>query len=641
MTGTVLAPAGVGRSQGRSQPRATALVLAALMLFSAGASLLVFHAVFPHGSLNNDEGVYLLQARALAHGHLFLDLTAQPRAVQPWFYAVTDHGLVPKYIPVVAGALALGLLLTGSIAPVLAVLAAALPLSTYALGREVGLTRPQGLLAAGLVALSPFAVVQSALSLSYLPFTLLLSLCWLLLLRVAAGRSRGWEAPLLGLLAVVAGCVRPLDAAVLLALPALHLVRAVHRTGRTRAVVVAVLLGAAPALLALLAYDAAATGSALRLPFGLLEPADALGYGQRKLFPEDVPHSFGPAQGLEAARRHFVLGPLRWFLLGWLVVPAALLSLRDRGRQAARRRLLTVSALLLVVLYCAFWGPYNASLLWGGTRVVGPIYAFVLLVPLVLAAVPVLTALGRRTPVLLALAVALSLVPNLQQTRASVVQGRTDSRRIAQVLGAVRAARPTSPVLLDVDPPYLGHPVSALQNVPGETARYALSADLVPGPELAADPPLLLQTPGDIYRPGFPLSFALKRQQLTSGPRLSLLVSFAGTAPGDVLVVEHAGHPTACPAGPSARLLLAPAMAVGGCAGAFVPAGWYREPYRRCPDENCLSVAYYRPGPAGSRGAKRLAYRKLAVGTGPDGLLLLTDARTLTSQGADYVTVTP
>src|SRR4051812_43805781 len=47
------------------------LLVAGLAAVSALLTALLSHTVFSHLSVNNDESVYLLQARALAAGHLF------------------------------------------------------------------------------------------------------------------------------------------------------------------------------------------------------------------------------------------------------------------------------------------------------------------------------------------------------------------------------------------------------------------------------------------------------------------------------------------------------------------------------------------------------------------------------------------
>ena len=138
-------------------------------LFAGGVHLLMF----ADGSLNNDEVAYLLQAEAMTDGELFLDVPQPAEAHQPWLFVERPPGFVSKYLPFTSALLAVGLFTTGSVAPVLALLAGVLPLAVVALAREVGLDDRRALIAAGLVSLSPLVLMESALPLSYVPFLLL------------------------------------------------------------------------------------------------------------------------------------------------------------------------------------------------------------------------------------------------------------------------------------------------------------------------------------------------------------------------------------------------------------------------------------------------------------------------------------
>lgn len=71
-----------------------------------------------------------------------------------------------NYLPLVSMVFAAGLLLTGSVTPVLALLAAVLPWLVAGLAREVGLRGRQVIVAAALVSLSPVVLMETALPLS-------------------------------------------------------------------------------------------------------------------------------------------------------------------------------------------------------------------------------------------------------------------------------------------------------------------------------------------------------------------------------------------------------------------------------------------------------------------------------------------
>ena len=135
---------------GHGPPRHGRLPLAVLCVVAMTLAAGVHVLLFADGSLNNDEVAYLLQAKAMAHGHLFLDVRPPAEATRIWFFVERSPGLVSKYLPLVSGLFAVGLRLTGSIVPVLAALAGVLPLLVVALAREVGFGTRRALMAAAL-----------------------------------------------------------------------------------------------------------------------------------------------------------------------------------------------------------------------------------------------------------------------------------------------------------------------------------------------------------------------------------------------------------------------------------------------------------------------------------------------------------
>lgn len=603
----------------RSSPEPTR-GLAVLALLSAVSAALLHGWLFADGSLNNDEVAYLLQARAIADGELFLPTTATPEAVQPWFFAERPVGFVSKYLPLVSGLLAVGLISTGSVVPVLALLAALVPLLVHPLARETGLGPRAALLAAGLVALSPVVLVQSALPLSYVPFLVLVVLCWLLVLRLAHGRAGAGGAAGLGLAGTAAACARPYDAVLLLTPPLLW--AAVRRRGDLPRLLPALVAGALPLTVAVAAYDTRATGRPWTLPFGLLEPADAIGFGTHRVVPEHGDRAFGPAQGVQGLLEHLLLGPLTWAALGLVVVPAAALSW---ARAAPAVRALLIAVGLHLLGYFVFWGPWNFSVVWGrGTRVLGPVYAVPLLVPLVLAALPVLDRWRRAYPVRVRAAVVVAGAVSLAQLASAVGQASVDERRTDRLLTAADRGRALGPLLLDVDPPYLGHPVSGL------TSGLRLS-DATPVPAVGEPAPVLLQLPVAPYGTRR-LAYALTRQLRVAGPQLALQVGLVGRT-GEVLVVERGGRTSACPVGGPVSVVLT-AVDLFGCAGAPVPASWYRMASRRCPDTSCVSFTVYGRTTAGA--LKRFAWRRLPVGPGP---ALLVDGEPVETSGGGWLRV--
>ena len=586
-------------------------------LFAAVAHLLLFR----RGSLNNDEVAYLLQAKAIAHGHLFLDVPQPAEAFQPWFFVERPVGFVSKYLPLVSALYAVGLLVCGSVAPVLALLAGLVPLLVHALAREVGLERRDALLAAALVSLSPVVLMESAIPLSYLPFLVLVTGCWLLLVRLGTRRAGAGSALLLGLAGTAAACARPFDAVLLIAPGLVWTALARRRELRLAA---ALAVGALPLTVAVLVYNTVATGAALTLPFGLLEPRDAIGYGQRQLLPEDAAIGFGPLQGLEGLGLHFGLGSLTWLALGALLVPAAVAAWRGATVPV---RVLLASVAVHLLGYAVFWGPFNFSVLWSrGLRVLGPVYTVAVLVPVVIAGLPVLRrwlARERRLrPV-----VAVAAVVAVAQLASAVFQAAVDDRRTDRLLDLAARASVATPMLLDVDPPYLGHPVNGL--VPGTAlAAYA------PVPAEGAPLPQLLQLPRTVYGVRV-LTYALTQEVRTAGPTAALDVSLVDRR-ADVLVVMRAGRATACRMAAQVPVVLTP-TGFTGCDEEPVPARWATDYARQCQDTSCLVVSTFREGDDGRM--RRRGWRRLPVETGPAGVAVLTDGPVVQSQASGWIRV--
>lgn len=598
--------------------------------------------VFRHGSIDNDDGVYLLQARALLHGRLTVPMPVNAEASQPWFFAITSHGYVSKYLPLVAGLYAIGLGLFGSVVPVLGVLAFVLPLCVWALAREVELSRRRAVLATAIVGLSPAVLVQGGLVLSYLPFLVLLTIGWLLLLRVSRTRSVTY-AGLFGLVFSVAVSFRQLDPVLLLGPAALWVAWRLRWRPLVRPLVSAV-AGALPVTVLVLAYDAHVTGSALKLPFGLLSPNDKPGFGVRQLVPEDPRRHFGIVQGLYGGLETFLHEPLGWALGFVVVVPLALWNLRRGGAATTPVRVLSASAAVFVLVYLAFWGPWNAAVLWGGPRDVGPFYALPILVPLAFAAVswwPTdrrrVVALGVLGGVALGFTTSLlvGLIPRLAR----------DNGTTRALLGAVHDARP-GPVLLGVDPPYLSHPVGALGDEwPGSGRQLLLASQLDAGQVTGLRSPSLLQIAGDAYGGG--LSYALVPESRLSGAALRLSVVLVGGAQDETLVVSRGGALSACRLYAGAVITVT-ATDVSGCSGLALPhvpgktAGHDildTLPYRLCASPTCLSFSTFETDKKGKPYAT--GWRRLALAIDGDRVTLLADGAPVVSRGAGYFAITP
>ncbi|HUR72672.1 MAG TPA: hypothetical protein VMZ00_00245 [Sporichthya sp.] len=605
--------------------RAHVVVVGVLAFVAAAVALYLRLDVFDLGSANNDEGVYLRQAQALADGHLVVPFHGPVEAHQPWLFAIGDDGYISKYLPVAAGCYALGIVLFGSPTPVLVAMAAAVPVLTYLVARAMALPARRAVVAAGLVGLSPAVLVQGGLLLSYLPLLVLVLGCWLAAFRAVDARPAArprWAvaAALLGALTV---CTRPLDGLLLVA-PLLLWV--LWHSSERKLTAAALFGGGVPIVGATLLYNAHVTGNPLKLPFSLLDPMDKAGFGPRRFFPEDKTHDFGLHEALEGTADHFFVEPAQWMFGFLAVLMLALWAIRRRGSAGDRHRVLVGSAGGLLGAYFFFWGPWHASVMWGGTRTLGPFYSVALFPPLVFAALTV--RLGARTLAgLLALA---SIHPAVNGLHA-LERAQRDARITAELMALVD---PSVTTLLEVDQPYTGHPLSRMN---GPTLLLASQA---PPSALPAGPNRILSLDGYPYRRGTEPRYELRESVLTSGSQVRLDVRRVGYGPSQLIVLSYRGATHACYQGYFGLTLTLTAEGVSGCSGAErdIPAELTEYPLRSCPDGSCLGIATMNP-PTSDDEWGIGTWRRLPLDRAGNRLSLITDGAVLRSQGYGWISV--
>jgi hypothetical protein len=434
-------------------------VVAAVALVAGSMAALLSRLVFPLLSIDNDDAINRLHADAIAHGHLFPPTLGLPNAIRPWLGAVSGDHFVLKYAPVVPGLIAGSERLTGGRTWYLALVAAAVAVVTHLLARELLADRRAALAATLLLCGSPLVVVQSGLLLSYLPTFLFLEAFALLLVRGVRG-DRLLPIAGAGVMFGLAFFVRPYDA-VLIGAP---LGVWAFPIRRPRPAAWLAFGGAALLPLAgFLAFNAAATGSALRPPFSFLEPHDALGFGTRKLWGTDHPHHFGPAQGLNGVAQHLAL--LGLWASGGVVLVGAALAAAARRRVSGPAVAVVVTAVVLPVGYLVFWGPWNATVVWGGTRYLGPFYFLPVLLPLcLLAARSIVDLLDRRRAlgVVLCAAVTVASVAVTANAIRDNLGFTAQNRALVRLVD--RPGKTDRLVLASMPTPFLMHPTPVLAN---------------------------------------------------------------------------------------------------------------------------------------------------------------------------------
>jgi hypothetical protein len=532
--GTDSAASATRQSRARARLAAvsgTGRYVAVLAVISASLAVLVKYELFPYLSVNNDEALYRLQAQALAGGHLFPAASDPAGSYAPWLAVPVDAHYVLKYTPFVPALFALSLLATGGYAAALALVAATAVVVTYRLGVALFDDRRVGAVAATLFAASPLVVLLSGMLLAYLP---VLALVELAVLGLLAGLRSGRPWPLVGagLAAGIAGAVRPFDVLVLL-LPLAGWATAVGG-GRRWWLARWLAAGFAGPGVALLAFDAAATGSALQLPFSYLESEDAMGFGVRRLYPSDRAHHFGLADGLASVGDHL------WLLGGWTCGGVILLGCAIAA--VARRRVsgpglaLGAGVLLLLVGYVGFWGAWNAAELWGGIRYVGPFYGLPVLAALVLLGARGLVDLAAVRPRLAGAAGVGAAGLTCFVLVGAIPANATLTGHDRDLAAIVDGLSGDPVVFLSVDPAYLMHPTSLAANQPdlGGPVLWAVSTgddDLTVAARHTDRPAYLLRLPPAYNRtPDSPAGARLERLAVRTGAQVSLAVTIDAPA---------------------------------------------------------------------------------------------------------------
>jgi hypothetical protein len=460
----------------RRRRRTCQLIVALAALGAAVSAVLLSRFVFPYFSVNNDEPVYVYQARMLLEGRLTLPVGADTAFFRPWMSGQVGRHMVMVFPPVLPALLATAQVLTGTMRSALAVGAAAGVVLASLLAREITGDRRTAVTAAVLLAVCPLFVIQSGLFLSYV---LALDLEMGLALLLVRGSKRGqlhwfWAA---GVLLGALLFARPLDA-VLTGVPLLAVAlfrrgpggrRLLQRAG-------AVLAGAVPLTLASMLYNTLVTGSPFRLPLHAIGGDDSAGFGVRQLAAGTAPVRYGWHQALTAAHKNLSAVP------GWVPGGLVLVGLAIVGLYLHRRHPWAWSLVALTVTvpfgYLFYWG---SLLVVQGRRMIGPHYYLALLVPIVVLGAAGLTAVARRwRHVGTALLVVLLAMAGLTlDTRVRVNQRMVAlHRRERQLVDSANLHRAI--VFLPGDPrdgPWLLHPRPSFMNDPGLRQPVLFAAD--------------------------------------------------------------------------------------------------------------------------------------------------------------------
>ena len=529
---------------------------------AAAVGVLVFVVatdLFAYHSVNDDEGVYLLQATMLLEGRLFL--TPSPELVdlvRPWFFVEkstpTGTLLYPKYAPVPAAMFAVGTVL-GEPRLTLGAVAAGSGYLLYLLGRQVA-DRPTGLVAVCLLATAPLFLLSSAVFLPYAPTTL-----WNLAFAVtylrAVQRDALPYAVAAGVAIGVAFFARPYTAVVFAAPFVVHtlwrLWRGV-RTGDAREpfeLAVAIALPGLCFVALTLAYNTVVTGSVTTFPYEAFAPRDGLGFGEREIlgYTETYTPELAFESTTEALSLFFTTFAPLGVLGGLLALAGVWVAFRSPRIDREASALLVGLALSVVIGNAYFWGTLN-GLRNGLIDLLGPFYHFDLLVPVSLFAAVGLVTLARRlhttvsarlsavptrTVLALLLVCAAPVVVSAEQAALSDPweENRQRTESLAATYEPFRTHQFEDALVYTPDPygDWQQHPFQYLRNDPGFDGDALYVLDEGPDADIRAldatnRTPYRFTYRGEWTGAVTPVEPALKRLRVLEGERISAVSRF-------------------------------------------------------------------------------------------------------------------
>jgi 4-amino-4-deoxy-L-arabinose transferase-like glycosyltransferase len=422
--------------------------------------------IFPYYSNNHDEPVYALQAETLLRGNLTLPSNEFIRFFTPWLTKADSSHAIFKYTPVQASVLALGEMLMGSMHAAIGLVAGLTVILCYWFLSELGLPRPIPWLSSLLVLLSPFFLIQSATLLPYSTALLLHLVAGCLLVR-AIRLNRLLMFLLAGVALGIDFFARPFDA-ILFALP-IGLFWVISQRSRLPLLVnqlACFVIGFAPILCLVLAYNYRLTGNPFVFPFSLLDPLDTLGFGPRRMFPGNAPIIYDLSAALEALSSNLLQLNL-WLFGGALLIGCALLRLFVLPVQRSHWLLLGISA-VYPLGYIFFWGTYMSTTLWKGVWYLGPFYYFPLLVPVSVLGIEGWLAIRKHNALIAKLLGIAMTVANLALVVWHLGQNLEYSAKSSAIYSPIESAHLKDAIVFvpPVYGPILLHPFAALGNTP-------------------------------------------------------------------------------------------------------------------------------------------------------------------------------
>jgi hypothetical protein len=409
--------------------------VAGLALLAFTISLVVRGLLLPLGSGDADEAIYVYQAHLLQAGEVTISASEHEPFFRPWLTGARDDRLFFQYGPGWPAVLAASDWVLQSTDVGVALVFAALVVAVHLLALEAVGSRRTALLAAALTVLTPMLVWQSAMHLSYLFTTLLLTLALFCALRTT--RSDAWVWPVgIGLSLGMALLTRPFDAALGggLVVLAVLLVGGRSSFGRLVPRGVAAAFVASPFAVVALAYNRATTGSFHRFPLMASDPLNRFGFGERRM-QIGAPMVDYTADVAWESLVDNVGGGIGWLFGGFVAIVLAGWAATFAARRAQRLTLVAMVGVFPVAYF--FWWATALSA-DTATNGIGPHYYVPAFVPMAILSADGLARLSRHGIVVAAAIVGLMT----GVTAYSVVDKVDDARWVTGIYEDVEGALP-------------------------------------------------------------------------------------------------------------------------------------------------------------------------------------------------------
>ena len=459
------------------------LAVSALAACAFVMSMVVGSVFFENLSMNNDEAVYVLQARMYAEQDLTLSAEAHGDAFRPWMSGrVQDDRLVLVAQPILPGLMALSEVLFGTMRVAVASVAAGAVVAVYAATRALLGRQRYALVAAACFVLSPLVMIQSAMYVSYVLAVALGSTALTFVTRGvdAAVAGRRWVWWLIGA-GVAEGLLlftRPLEGIVT---GVLLVAWMWMRGGEWRRLLRLVpVFGASvlPVLVAVFTYNEFSIGDPFTFALWTIGGDDSFGFGYRAIAEYSPFIYVGPGEAWLALRTNLRAYP-HWIVGGAFSIVLGLWGARCLWY--IQRRVLYLLLAMLVAFPFAYFFYYGNYLIIAGRNFYGPHYYLQLLLPsMILIAVALCDLATRRWPWLTAAIIGIVIGTSIEIPD-KVRANQSVRDRMETEIAAVRDTV-TEPAIViipnGIDGPYVLHPRGAFSNPPHLDAPLLYAADL-------------------------------------------------------------------------------------------------------------------------------------------------------------------